>query len=145
MKVARRVMIPALAIALIMTGALVLLWAEGDLPMLSGITVEDGHPNGCVDCHADAGERGDYRLNVSLNELDHPDITKIVKVIPKDCGICHKQNVPAGPLNEQTHKLHYENPADNHFVTNYDGECLACHALNAETGIMTIKNGSKNW
>ena len=147
MKSTRTVMLPVLVVALICAGALVLSWADGadgDVG-LSGITVEDAHPNACVDCHSDAGDT-DYRLNVSLKEIEgHPDITNIVRNLPNDCAMCHKENAPAGALNIIVHKAHYSNPDENHFVTGYAGECLACHALNTETGEMSNKSGPKNW
>ena len=34
---------------------------------------------------------------------------------------------------------------ENHFVTGYGGQCLECHALNAETGAMTMKSAPRNW
>jgi hypothetical protein len=144
MRTARKVLIPLFATALILAGALILSWADGDVE-LSGITVEDAHPNGCVDCHAVAGDN-DYRLNEGLKGVDgHPDVTRIVRNVPGDCGMCHKANVPAGALSEVVHIAHYANPDENHFVGSYAGECLACHALNTSTGAMSNKSGPKNW
>ncbi|TFG64515.1 MAG: hypothetical protein E4H36_02800, partial [Spirochaetales bacterium] len=37
-------------------------WAQQGQLKLSGITVKDEHPNGCVDCHKVAGGN-DYRLS----------------------------------------------------------------------------------
>ena len=146
MKIARRIALPLLVVVLVFGGALVLTWAQAGPPArLPGITAEDEHPNGCVSCHAQSGDN-DYRLNVSVNAISgHPPITAIVKTIPKDCGVCHRPNVPAGPINTQTHKIHYENPSENVFVTVYKGQCLECHALNTATGAMSIKQGPKNW
>lgn len=144
MKVVRRISLPVLAVVLFFAGAVVLAWAqEGDGLRLPGVNTEDKHPNGCVDCHANQGEGRDYRLNVSIE--DHPDITAVAKTLPKDCGMCHRPNVAAGPLNKQTHALHYQNPSENVFVTVYGGHCLECHAVNSETGEMSIKQGPKNW
>ena len=115
-------------------------------PFLPGITVTDDHPRGCVDCHRNAGEGQDYRLNVSLREIeDHPDITAIVKKIPDDCAMCHKEGTSAGPLSLALHKHHYEDPTENHFISFYKGSCLNCHTLDAETGKMGVKSGPKNW
>ena len=144
MRIARKVLIPVFAAALILAGALILSWADGDVA-LSGITVEDAHPNGCIDCHKESNGN-DYRLSTSLKELgNHPDVTRIVRNVPEDCAMCHKANVPAGSLSEVVHVAHYANPDENHFIGYYAGECLACHALNTETGAMSNKSGPKNW
>ena len=141
----RRFFLPVLAGCIIFTVAVVLTWADDGPAALSGITVEDEHPNGCIDCHKQAGDN-DYRLNVSLKEITgHPDITAIVRELPGGCVMCHKDKAPAGALDTITHKYHYENPDENHFVSGYAGECLACHALNTDTGVMTVKSGPKNW
>ena len=144
MKIARSIMAAAIAIALVFSGALILAFADDGAPLLSGITVADEHPNGCVDCHKKSGD-DDYRLNVSLMELDHPDITSIVKNLPGDCGMCHREGSKAGAISLQTHRIHYQNASENHFVTSYGGECLACHSLNVEDGVMTVKSGKANW
>jgi len=113
---------------------------------LPGINAEDKYPNGCVSCHVDAGGGNDYRINVELKKVtDHPDVGAMMNTLPKDCSMCHKEGGAASPLNTITHKQHYANPGENHFVTEYDGACLACHALDLSTGAMTIKNGPKNW
>ncbi len=144
MRTARNFLVPVLAIALILAGALALSWADSEVE-LAGITVEDEHPNACVDCHAQS-DSGDHRLNVALKEMeDHPDITRIVRNLPADCAMCHKANMPAGGLSEVVHMAHYANPDENHFVASYNGECLACHALNTSTGVMSNKSGPKNW
>ena len=144
MRTARKVLIPILAAALILAGALALTWADTDV-QLAGITIEDTHPNGCVDCHAKT-DGGDYRLNVSLKELSgHPDISRIVNTVPTDCAMCHKPKMPAGDLNNITHSSHYDNPDENHFIEYYNGDCLSCHSLNTATGVMTMKTGAKNW
>lgn len=143
MRIARKLLIPVFAVALILAGALILSWADGDVA-LSGITVEDAHPNGCVDCHKQSNGN-DYRLTTGLKELGHPDIARIVRNVPEDCAMCHKANAPAGSLGEVTHVSHYANPDENVFVNHYGGECLACHALNTSTGAMSNKSGPKNW
>ena len=144
MRTARKVLIPMIAAAFILAGALALTWADGDVA-LSGITVEDKHPNGCIDCHSNASGT-DYRLNVSLKEMEgHPDISRFVNELPQGCAMCHKANVPAGSLSNVVHKSHYANPSENHFVTGYAGECLACHTLNTANGAMGNKSAPKNW
>jgi hypothetical protein len=69
----------------------------------------------------------------------------MVKTLPGDCMTCHKAGGYGGALSTITHKGHYANPAENHFVTGYAGQCLECHSLNAATGVMTVKSGPKNW
>jgi hypothetical protein len=135
-----------IVVLVLLLGTICAVSADDAVVKLSGITITDEHPNGCVDCHVNAGGGNDYRLNVELKALKgHPDVTKMVRNVPQDCAMCHKPNVPAGALNTQTHRLHYQNPDENHFVTGYQGECLACHSLNINTGIMTVKSGPKNW
>ena len=117
-----------------------------DSPILPGINAEDAHPNGCVDCHQKVSDTQDYRLNVELANLDgHPNVAPIMKTIPKDCSMCHKQGGAAPQVSVFVHKDHYKNPGENHFVTDYRGACLECHSLNIGTGEMTVKNGPKNW
>ena len=118
--------------------------AAADSPFLPGLTVADDHPNGCVDCHKISGEN-DYRLNTDLAAEGHVDISMIVRTVPNDCYMCHKEGAAAGALNELTHASHYKNPAENHFVEFYQGACLQCHSLDAETGVMGVKSGPKNW
>ena len=121
--------------------------AASESPFLPGITVDDEHPNGCVDCHKDAGGGNDYRLTVGLksNYEKHPDIGMIVKEAPGGCAMCHTDGSPAGALSMIVHKPHYENPAENQFITNYQGACLQCHTLDSGTGKMGMKSGPKNW
>ena len=126
------------AVVLVLTG-------QDNTPVLPGITVSDEHPNGCVDCHADAGGGNDYRMNVELAKVDgHPNVDAIVKTLPNDCTMCHKAGA-AGPLQLIAHKLHYQNSNDNVFVNDYGGSCLQCHFLDTNTGTMTMKSGPKNW
>jgi hypothetical protein len=146
MMVVRNHVLVALAVLVVVAGAAVFSWAQEGAVKIRGVNAPDEHPNGCIDCHRDAGEGRDYRLNVSLKEIaGHPDITSIVKVLPKDCGICHRPDVPAGALNHITHRVHYQNPDENHFISAYQGSCLECHSLNVATGVMGMKEGDKNW
>jgi hypothetical protein len=75
----------------------------------------------------------------------HPKIDKIVKVVPKDCLICHKGGPKPPSFNQAMHKVHFEKPAENPFVTEYKGACLNCHSLDFDTGEMSVKSGPKNW
>ena len=119
--------------------------AADDLVQLPGINADDQHVKGCIDCHGASGDN-DYRLNVSLKGISgHPPIDAIVKTLPNDCTMCHKAGAKAGALSTLIHKAHYANPAENHFIASYQGQCLECHSLNLTTGVMTVKSGPKNW
>ncbi len=134
-----------LAVGLPLAG-LVLTAAGGDAPFLPGLTDKDDHPNGCVSCHVNVGPNKDYRLNAELaKNPKHPKIDKVVKVVPNDCAICHKEGAKVGVLSLIAHKNHYANAKENAFVTNYQGACLNCHSLDPATGAMTVKSGPKNW
>ena len=116
---------------------------------LPGLLQADQTPNGCVSCHAKHGDK-DYTLPAELKRVKgHPDISKMVKVVPTDCEKCHtgKGKIPA--LASVVHKVHFgptaENTATNHFVTGYSGSCLNCHKLDLGTGAMSVKTGPANW
>jgi hypothetical protein len=115
------------------------------IPFPPGVTVKDEHPQGCVDCRVSI-PNGDYRLNAELAKVsDHPKIDAVLKTVPTDCLMCHKQGTKEGPLTFITHRVHYRKPKDNVFITVYQGVCLNCHAVNAETEAMVVKSGPKNW
>ncbi len=136
-----------LILILIFTGTLfiTIVWGADGTPLI-GITAEDEHPNGCVDCHRKVNEGSDYRLNVELSHIEkHPKIEKIVATVPNDCLKCHKKDTDAGPLNLIIHKNHYENPNENHFVSSYKGNCLQCHSLDMNSWKMGLKSGPANW
>ena len=145
MKHVRNVILPVLVVGLAFAGAIVIAWAQEGTSRLPGINAPDEHPNGCVDCHAEGGAEGALPMNVALEEMKHSDISAIVKTLPQDCSICHIPETPIGAINLQTHSVHYQNPSENNFVQNYSGQCLSCHALNVETGVLSIKQGPKNW
>ena len=144
MKRFKMISLVSITVVFLLGGALALVWAN-DAPELSGITVEDKYPNGCIDCHNDAGGEEIRRLDVILEELDHTNVSALTKIVPDDCARCHKEGTSIGGLNKQTHRIHYENPSENDFIDDFQGECLACHALNSATGEVTTKSGLKNW
>ncbi len=116
----------AVTIVVLLLGSIFLsmdrAYADSPLP---GINAEDKHPNGCVDCHVDAGGGNDYRINVELKKVtDHPDVGAMMNTLPKDCYMCHKQGGAANPINTITHKQHYANPGKNVFIAEYNGSCL---------------------
>ena len=117
-----------------------------DIAALPGITVDDDHPNGCVDCHVKVNDERDYRLNVGLKQIaKHPPIDKMVKKVPDDCMKCHKEGSKAGAMSDVLHKSHFSKGKESHFVSNYSGECLHCHSIDLGTGVMGVKSGPSNW
>ncbi|MEI6874414.1 MAG: hypothetical protein WCL50_04695 [Spirochaetota bacterium] len=117
-------------------------------PFLPGLTSSDDHPRGCVDCHIDAGEGRDYRLNKTVNAIkNHPSITTAFKNanIPDSCLLCHKEGSKLGFLGKNLHRAHYANLLKSRFVSDYQGSCLNCHKLDLSTGAMNLKSGSANW
>jgi hypothetical protein len=146
MKRVNKVVSFLLLAAVIAAGALALMGQAKPKPFLPGLTVADEHPNGCVDCHKNQGEGKDYRLNVSLAQVEgHPKIDAIVKQVPEGCLVCHKEGGKVSALNIMLHKAHYEKGAENPFVQFYQGACLNCHKLDAASGKMSVKSGAKNW
>ncbi|MGA2379619.1 MAG: hypothetical protein ABSG85_09945 [Spirochaetia bacterium] len=120
--------------------------SAGGTPFLPGVAAKDPFPNGCVDCHKDQGDGKDSTVIAELAKINgHPKIDKIVKVVPKDCLICHKGGPKPPSFNQAMHKVHFEKPAENPFVTEYKGACLNCHSLDFDTGEMSVKSGPKNW
>jgi hypothetical protein len=115
-------------------------------PLLPGITSADELPNGCVSCHKNEGDGIPLRLNVMLSRIaNHPKVDTLIKIVPKDCGMCHKEGAKMGDLPDVVHKAHFGKGADSKFVKLYQGSCLNCHAVNTATGVMSIKGGPKNW
>jgi hypothetical protein len=112
--------------------------------LLAGITAADEYPNGCVDCHKVTGAV-DSRLPVLLAARKHANITAVVNKVPGDCALCHREGTKAGALSSRTHGLHYTAPRTNRFVTAYRGSCLACHSLDADTGVTRLKIVARNW
>jgi hypothetical protein len=146
MKRVNKLVLFLLLAAAVAAGTLVLMGQAKPKPFLPGITVTDEHPNGCVDCHKNEGAGKDYRLNVSLAKIEgHPKIDAIVKTVPDNCLICHKEGGKVSPLNLMLHKVHYAKGAENPFVQFYQGACLNCHKLDAATGQMMAKSAAKNW
>jgi hypothetical protein len=120
--------------------------SAADSAFLPGITSKDPFPNGCVDCHKDQKDGKDFRVIAELANISgHPKIDKIVKVVPKDCLLCHKGGPKPPAFNQAMHKVHFRNPKESAFVTVYKGACLNCHSLDLDTGVMSAKTGPKNW
>ena len=120
--------------------------AAAGTAFLPGLTSTDDNPKGCVDCHANVGGK-DRRLNTVVAGIKgHPNIAKVVKNLPKDCGMCHKEGSKVPALGVVLHKAHYgPDPAKSAFVATYQGACLNCHKLDVAAGAMTLKSGPANW
>ena len=95
------------------------------------------YPHGCVDCHTSekAGS-----LDELLTEIGHPAVDDI-EIIPDGCIECHSEEGGFWPMDELTHLAHYSHPPENAFLTDYDADCLHCHAMDMETGAVTVKSG----
>ncbi|NGX15133.1 hypothetical protein [Wenzhouxiangella sp. XN24] len=95
------------------------------------------YPHGCVDCHT-SDEAGD--LDELLTEIGHPPVDDI-EIIPDGCIECHSDEGGFWPMDELTHLAHFSHPPENAFLTDYDADCLHCHAMDMETGAVTVKSG----
>ncbi len=162
-----------LALVLAVGTGIAVYTQEEEVPAIPGITSEDGHPNGCVDCHRVAGENRDYRMSTAVEEWategapeevmeiaeaswpgveltgKHPDVAQFVQdqPMPDSCLTCHGEQ-GSMPLAEALHTYHFAGGGENHFVSSYDGRCLQCHTMNADTanpptGAMGIKSGTE--
>lgn len=124
---------------------------EATVPEIPGITVDDVHVNGCVDCHRKADPEKDYRISTNLRKLaekgKHPDVEDSTKTIPGDCLTCHSESAAkmmgTEPLASMLHRFHLLGGEENHFITNDRGRCTHCHALNKDTGEFSIKSGKE--
>ena len=99
-----------------------------------------------MDCHKNDAEAVPLKLNLMLAKIQsHPKVDAIVKVAPKDCGMCHKAGAKMGDLSPVVHKAHFGAKADSLFVKQFAGSCLQCHHMDPVTGLVTMKSGPKNW
>ena len=106
----------------------------------------DDYPEGCVSCHANEGGV-DLRLNTLLARIGHGRGGERTKEIPVGCNRCHVSDGSgvAPPTRTLVHTLHYRNPNENVFVTQYGGNCLHCHSMDGASGKAAIKVGERNW
>ena len=144
-------------------GALVLAFGVGitvltqeeEVPAIPGITAEDDHPNGCVNCHRERPDiERDFRLSTYIEEWategaeeeilelaqaawpeasltgKHPNIAAMVATqeLPTFCLTCHSDESDK-PLYRYLHLQHFYGGAENHFVTLYGGYCTQCHTV----------------
>jgi len=131
---------------------------------IPGLTAPDPFPNGCIDCHANMPDQNlDTRFSTLLEAWTkdvepallakaqaaapdgvtlkgkHPAAKSSLKNIPGGCMKCHgADSKKAPPFVRLMHRIHMVGGDENHFMTIFQGECTACHKLNAETGAWTI-------
>jgi len=131
--------------------------------------VSDPFPNACVDCHLSFPERGlDVRLSKILEAYReeaspkarlaaqrvasphlrlqgrHPDVTGSMESIPEACLTCHGQNEPtAPPFAQLIHVLHLVGGEENHYVTEFQGDCRNCHKLDAAAGRLVVPSAGE--
>ena len=111
---------------------------------LPGIDVTDPFPAGCVDCHIKLPDR-DVRIGSLLAKVDHPKIIRPVVTVPDDCLECHSQQGEGETLSTLLHRTHYGKGPNSHFVQEFGGLCLHCHAIARESGEVRVKHGPTNW
>lgn len=102
----------------------------------------NAYPQGCVDCHRAGGPE---TIGALLEALGHQDVDDAVAAVPGDCADCHGDEGGAWLMSELAHVLHFEDPASNSFVQDFGGNCLHCHAMDEESGAVTMRSGPKNW
>lgn len=134
-------------VGVVLTGAVILAlgWSiaeSADQAKLPGDAGPGPYAQGCVSCH---GMDGTDSLGTLLGAMRHKNVDRQTETVPGDCKDCHSADGDFTPLSELAHLLHYENPGENQFVQKYGGNCLHCHALDAKTGVITVKSGPKNW
>ena len=121
------------------------LAALSALLAFTSLSHADDYPQGCVDCHVQKTGDTNMRLNALLVQIGHPSVAKVKKV-PTSCGGCHaagegEENVFAHII----HQIHYDVPKANLFTTKFGGDCLHCHAMDADEGEAVVKSGPRNW
>lgn len=137
LSVAATVLIGVAALGAGWTGAV-----SADQAMLPGEAGPGPYVQGCVDCHSADGAEN---MGALLSAMKHKKVDAQIDAVPGDCAECHSEEGGYTPLSELSHLVHYENPAKNAFIQVYGGNCLHCHALDADTGVMSVKSGPKNW
>lgn len=133
-----------------------------------GVNAPDAFPRGCVDCHVSKPGL-DARLSSQLarwtaGKVDagllaqaqgaapaglklkgkHPDAEDALTDIPVGCQDCHSDDSKkAPPLARLVHRIHLTGGDQNHFLTEYQGECTHCHKLDAKTGAWSMPSGAE--
>lgn len=139
-----RWVIAVLVVGLALSSVVAAVAAEqAAVPAIPGITAEDTRPNGCTDCHRKVSPDRDYSLAAEIAAMvkagTHPRVSdRLMQDLPKQCTTCHKPDSKV-PFGEVMHKAHLVGGAENHFITNYQGQCMNCHKLDPQTGSITVK------
>lgn len=94
----------------------------------------DEKADGCVSCHRKVSEEKDYSLTAEMaamnKEFGHPNMPIEG---PEQCATCHREG--DNSLDKVLHKAHLLGE-ENHFLTNYEGSCVQCHALTTDNQIV---------
>lgn len=97
---------------------------------------------GCVDCHDGTVQP---TVGAMLERMGHDNVDDDTAQVPGDCSACHSEAGGMWFLSEVSHMAHYRDPENSAFVQEFGGDCRHCHALDAETGAVSVKSGAKNW
>ncbi|WP_324715946.1 hypothetical protein U7230_11310 [Carboxydochorda subterranea] len=139
-----RAVLAVIVIGVLLTSVVAAMAAEQPkVPAIPGITAEDTHPNGCTDCHRKVSPDKDYSLPTEIANMvkagTHPKVSeRMMKDLPKQCLTCHKPD-SKHPFAQVMHKAHLTGGAENHFISNYQGQCMNCHQLDPKTGSISVK------
>ncbi len=131
-------LLSVLAITFVLALGVVALAADQAKPAeIPGINAPDPKPDGCISCHNKRSETQDYSLPTALAKLNKEAKHPAVKLasIPQDCQTCHQDT-----FKNLMHSIHLAKEG-THFIAAYQGQCMYCHALNKDTGAMTVKSG----
>ena len=142
--------------------------AEPPVPDIPGITTADRFPGACVDCHVNRPDiKKDFRLSAHMRDWQagadphmmaklraigdaaanltgrHPAVpAEGFNNVPGSCISCHaKPESQTVPLDRIAHVLHLTGGKENHFITQFAGQCTACHKLDRRAGVWSIPSG----
>ncbi|MBI4444789.1 MAG: hypothetical protein HY645_02670 [Acidobacteria bacterium] len=136
---------------------------------IPGINAQDPFPYGCVDCHISYPERKmDTRLSTLMKQWNekinptllakaqasapkgiklvgkHPTAGVNFEKVPESCLLCHNvKSKIAPPFSSMMHAIHLNGGENNHYLINFQAECLLCHKLNPSTGQISIPSGAE--
>lgn len=137
---------------------------------IPGLTADDPHPRGCVDCHRDMKEFNmDTRLSTLMGKWregvveprlltaakaaaadstkitgKHPPAAGTLKNIPSACLVCHgKSSKTAPPFARMLHLIHLTGGDANPYMGYFQGDCTHCHKLNQSTGGWSMPSGAE--
>lgn len=138
--------------------------AAPPMRQIPGINAEDPFPKGCVSCHINMPERGmDMRFSTLMTRWTekaepelvakaratapagaklngkHPRVPMALKDVPAGCMKCHGAlSKKAPPFGRLLHVIHLTGGEQNHFITEFHGECTYCHKLDATAGTWSV-------